>query len=142
MDSALEYMANLHQTLINDYRIPDGRYCESCGGIALDIAEKLLAEGKSPEIVSIRGKFVDGMNRSPIIPIPFEGRITWGAHMVYCDNNLAYDPMISREPVAVGDYCHLAFEGEVDMEVEYNQDETKELIQKYTHTKKNLDSYK
>ena len=43
MNSALEYMANLHPTLINDYSTPDGQYSESSGLIAIDIAKKTFS---------------------------------------------------------------------------------------------------
>ena len=56
MDSALEYMANLHPTLANDYITSDGKYSESCGCIAVDIVKRLLAEDKVPYIARFKLK--------------------------------------------------------------------------------------
>ena len=130
MNSALEFMANLHPTLANDYRTPDEQYSESCGCIAVDIAKRLLAEDKLPYIAKVQGKLVDSINRHSITPKPFERRISWGAHQVCCENGLAYDPMISTEPVALDDYCEMAFEGEVEMDVLVAQDRIREFVQR------------
>jgi len=130
MNSSLEYMANLHPTLANDYRTPDGQYSESCGLIAVDIAERLLAEDKSPYIARVQGKLVDSINRNSIAPKPFEGRISWGAHQVCCENGLAYDPMVDTKPVAIDDYLGIAFEGEVEMDVLVAQDKIKEFVER------------
>jgi len=130
MELTLEYMADLHKTLINDYRTPDGNHSESCGCIAVDIAKRLLAEGKVPYIAKIQGKLIDKMNRQPIVPKPFDRRVSWGAHQVCCENGLAYDPMISSEPVSIGNYCERAFEGEVEMDTLVTQDQIREFTKR------------
>ena len=133
MNQALEYMANLHSTLANDYKTSDGNHGENCTHIALDIAERLLAEGKAPYVAGIQGKLIDSINRDEIFPKLFEGRISWGKHQVCCDNGLAYDPMIASEPVAIDDYCKMAFEGEVEMDVLIAQNEIIEFIERRSH---------
>ena len=130
MNSALEYMANLHPTLANDYRTPDGQHSEICGLIAVDIAKRLLAEDKFPYIAKVQGNLVDRINRASITPKPFNGRISWGVHQVCCEDGLAYDPMISPEPVAIDDYCQMAFEGEVEMDVLVAQDKIREFVER------------
>ncbi|MGV8142149.1 MAG: hypothetical protein ACP5NS_00765 [Candidatus Pacearchaeota archaeon] len=128
MTSALEYLARLHLTVTNDYRTPNGQYSESCGLIATDIAKRLLAENKTPYIVIVRGKLVDSANRKPIVPKPFGGRISWGAHQVCCEKGLAYDPMVGSKPVATRDYCEIAFKGEVEMDVLITEDTIREFV--------------
>jgi hypothetical protein len=130
MNSALEYMANLHPTLANDYKTPDGKHSESCGLIAADIAERLLTEDKVSYIARVQGKLVDSINRASIVPKPFQGRISWGAHQVCCENGLAYDPMIAPKPVAIDIYCEMAFEGEVEMDVLIAQDRVREFVER------------
>lgn len=128
MDQIAEYMAKKHRTLADDYRTPDGRYRESCAAIAIDIAERFLAEGKNPNITIIRGRFVDAFNREAISPRPYQGRITWGVHQVCGLDNLVYDPMISPEPVAVKDYCQLAFLGRVEIEVVVPPEKVRDFV--------------
>jgi hypothetical protein len=128
MTATLEYMANLHPTLINDYRTPDNKYCESCYCIAINIAKRLLDEGKSPYILEIYGKLKDSINRESIIPKPFNGRVIWEGHQICCENNLAYDPMISSKPVSLDYYFNLAFEGEVEKEIVITKERMINLI--------------
>jgi hypothetical protein len=129
MESLLDYIANKQKTLVNDYRTPDNQYSESCGFIAIHIAKILLAEGKNPHIMLIRGKVIDSIgNRESIIPKPYNGRIMWEAHQVCCVDGNAYDPMISREPLAISDYSRMAFTGDIDMEILIGQDEIRALI--------------
>jgi hypothetical protein len=129
MESALEYIANKQRTLINNYRTPDNQYAESCCLIALDIAERLLEEGKTPHIILIRGKVIDSIgNRQSIIPKPYDGRVTWGAHQVCCVNGIAYDPMISKEPISIKNYANMAFFGDVDIEIVIGRDKIREFI--------------
>jgi hypothetical protein len=130
MNSALEYMANLYPTLANDYRTPDGKHSESCGCIAVDIAKRLLAEDKVPYIARVQGKLIDTINRHSITPKPFNGRISWGAHQVCCEDGLVYDPMVAPKPVAIDDYCKMTFEGEVEMDVLVAQDRIREFVER------------
>ena len=130
MNSALEYMTNLRPTLVNEYRTPDRRYSESCALIAVDIAKRLLAENKTPYIAVVRGKLIDSINRADIIPKPFQGRILWGAHLLCCENGLAYDPMVDSKPLAINNYCTTAFEGEVDMNIIVAQEQIKEFVKR------------
>jgi len=51
METAEEYLARKHVTLVNNYKTPGGWYCESCGLIAIKMARKLLREGQSPLIM-------------------------------------------------------------------------------------------
>jgi len=122
MTTSLEYMNNLYPALSKDYKTEDGKYNESCYCIAINIAKRLLDEGKSPYIIKIYGKLKDGVNREAIIPKPFNGRVIWGAHQICCENNLAYDPMISPEPVSLDDYFKIAFEGNVEKKISMPQE--------------------
>jgi hypothetical protein len=128
MESALEYMANIHPTLANDYRTPDGKYSESCGCIAVNIARKLFAEGKNPFILRIRGELIDSINRKTITPKTFNGRISWGAHQVCCEGGLAYDPMVSPESIDLDNYCKIAFQENVCTDILVKQEDIKEFI--------------
>jgi len=128
METALEYMANLHPSLANDYKTPNGAYKESCSGIAINLAKRLLDEGKIPYIAEIHGKFIDDANRKPIVPKQYNGRISWGAHQICCVDNLVYDPMISPKPITLDEYFQVAFEDEIEMEVLMNRDRVRKCI--------------
>lgn len=128
MKTALEYMADLHPSLANDYKTPNGQFSESCGAIAVNLAQKLLKEGKAPFIMEIHGKPIDEINRELIIPKPYNGRIKWGAHQICCVDNLVYDPMISSKPVTLDEYFQTAFMDEIEMEVSMTRDRVKKCI--------------
>lgn len=114
-------MANKSLELTNDYS-------DSCTMVAVEIAERLLSKGKIPSILKIQGNLVDNVNTAPITPKRFGGRIIWGAHIVCSENGFIYDPMIGKKPVCLEDYCKIAFEGEVEMEISIGPDKIKEFI--------------
>lgn len=130
METIPDYLARKHRTLINDYKGSDSQHSESCGSIAIEIAQRLLAEGKMPYIARIRGKVLDGIgNREGLVPRIYEGRVEWGAHQLACANNTAYDPMLGKS-VSIDDYCSIAFEGEVEMDILVPPDRIKEFIER------------
>ena len=117
MESTLEYLANMYPVLGNDYRTPDGKHSNSCCHIAVEIAKRLIFEGKSPYIIGIEGEELGNGNREVIVPKRYNGRIEWGAHQVCCEGILAYDPMVDSKPVLLLDYCEIAFKDKSDFEI-------------------------
>jgi hypothetical protein len=110
-DSVLEYMANKHATLANDYKTSDGK-TDYCVSIAEQLFLMLITQGKVPSIVKVHNK-TDGKNITPKV---FNGRIQWGEHHICCESSLAYDPMVSSKPVKLEDYLKTAFEEDVELE--------------------------
>lgn len=131
MESVLEYMVNKHRTLTTNYKTPDNQYSESCGLIAIDIAKRLLEEGKIPCIMQIFGKIIDSEgNRKSIIPKQYDGKVIWGAHQICCAEGKAYDPMISQEPVMITDYFQMTFIDDVDTKILINQEEIRKFVER------------
>ena len=128
MNSTLEYIANLHPTLAKDYRTPDGRYREHCAIIAVNIAKRLLFEGKIPHIKQIMGKKFDGWNSLTLFPKPFGGRISWGGHLICCVDDLVYDPMIGSKPADISEYLQLAFFDDVETKIAVSKEEIREFV--------------
>ena len=111
-DSVLEYMAEKHETLANDYKTADGKNSEYCVSIAEQIFMLLTVQGKVPYIVKVHNT-LDGKD---ITPKAFNGRVKWGEHHVCCEGKLVYDPMVSATPVSLEDYDK-AFEEKVEGEI-------------------------
>lgn len=128
----LNYLAEKHQTLNNDYRTPDGEYAESCGLIAAEVAGMLLAEGKKSKIVSIIGKRISNphINANEMLkPLQYEGRVAWGSHLVCMYADTVYDPMIGR-PMPIQEYLSQAFGQEIEMEVVVEEEEIEEFVKR------------
>ena len=93
----LEYLRRKHQTLRNDYHTPDGIYYESCTELACDVAKLSLKEGIKPSLLSVRGETLpDGVNTKTLVPKLFEGRVTWGGHVVCAKGDIILDPMVGN----------------------------------------------
>ena len=129
MKLALDFMRQKHETLINDYRIPDGMFRESCGMIACEMAEKFLLEGYSPHIRIIRGVANEIGNRLSLTPKIYDNRITWGAHQVCCIGENAYDPMLGS-PVKLMDYLSEAFGSDCEMVIFVREEYIEKFLQR------------
>lgn len=119
MESTLEYLAKKHSTLRNDYSTPNGKYSESCECIAVEVAKRLLNEGKKPYIAKVSKE---------LTPLLYEGRIKWYTHLFCCCNGLAYDPIL-KEPVPLKDYCRLVFGENIEITVKVPSEKIKEYIE-------------
>ena len=131
MESTLDYLVRKHETLVNDYRTPDGKYREHCGLIAIEVAQRLLAEGKTPRIEKVaeevheRG-FIHSLD---LVPLIFRDKWTegWGAHQVCCTDSMAYDPLLGKA-VPIKDYCSLMFGKDISMRTLIASEEIKQFI--------------
>lgn len=102
------FFGEKHQQLMDDYR-------DSCSVIAWNMAKLLGSEGLSTKILVLRGEKIDHVgNRDTLIPLPYEGRITWGAHVVCLADQTVHDPMLDR-PLKLDDYLRAAFNQAVDV---------------------------
>lgn len=123
--SSQELMADLHPSLQTDYQTPEDEIAGSCGIIALELASRLYEEGNSPYVARFEPERWDD---SPLKPCYLDD-ITWGAHLVCCADGLAYDPLVSPEPVPLADYKDRAFEeSDVTMAIENSKSEIRELL--------------
>ena len=109
------FFAAKHEALKNDYRDGDGLHPDSCTHIALEVTRRLLEEGRSPRIFAVLGERVcaDG-SRAELTPLPYEGRVRWGAHVICEAAGVVYDPMFA-EPIAMADYLTAAFAQPVEI---------------------------
>jgi hypothetical protein len=107
-----------HRSLRNDYHDESGEYADSCSLIALDMAALLLSRGEQPKILRIQGKpeEIPGiLSNGALVPIPYQGRVTWGAHIVCESAGIVHDPMLET-PLPLADYLSAAFAQQVDIE--------------------------
>lgn len=125
----LKFLTEKNKTLVNDYHTPDGNHVENCSLVAIDIAKMLLKEGKKPELIFITGKCIENSpnNYEALKPVQYEGRISWGGHMVCACDGLVYDPMIG-EPLPIEEYAHKAFGADVEMKIKVPQNEIEEFV--------------
>jgi hypothetical protein len=90
-------------------------YSSSCTLVAIELAKKLAEEGRNPQIFTITGAVTDSVgNTKALVPKVYEGRITWGAHVVCVADGVVYDPMLST-PLPVEEYLTEAFNQPVVM---------------------------
>ncbi len=108
-----DYLRSKHQEVIHDYKDASGRYSQSCGLIAVDLARLLLAQGAIPSILVISQEVEENGSICPkrLSPLIFEGRVSWYAHQVCCCDNLIYDPILEA-PIPTELYTQAVF-GEV-----------------------------
>ncbi len=128
----LDFIKEKHETLKNDYRTPDGQYVESCTLIANEVARIFLKAGKQSEIISISGKRVDNpyINANEMLkPLQYEGRVSWGAHVVCICEGVVYDPMIGQ-PLPLEEYIKTAFDSEVEITTIVPKDKIEEFVKR------------
>jgi hypothetical protein len=100
------------------YRDGSGEYAASCSLLAIDIAQLLEAEGKTPKLLSITGVTIGCANDTkPLIPVPYRDLtppVIWGGHMICVAEGMAYDPML-EDPEPLESYPFTAFGEEILM---------------------------
>lgn len=109
MESTLEYLARMNDSLNNNYRTPNGRFAESCLHIAGEVAKRLISEGKRPSINFVGRIVEDGKVDKPmLLPKRYHGNVQWACHLFAVCDNQVWDPMIGQ-PVLMDSYVDLAF---------------------------------
>lgn len=127
-----DYLDRKHQIFRKDYRTEDGKYAESCSAMAIDIAELLLQDGEKPSLMSIRG---DEVKKScweynkPLVPKVYDGRISWGRHVVCALGDTILDPMVGK-PMKAEDYRREVFTEPVNIEEAVSAEFIEEFIQR------------
>ena len=113
----IEYLKTKHQSLKNNYLTEDNKYAESCGLLACDIARAFFLEnGERPSLLSVRGELLpDGVNKYPLIPKIYGGRISWGGHVVSANGDTVFDPMVGK-PMSKEKYAREVFDSPVVLE--------------------------
>ena len=111
----MDLFTSKRERLKNDYRDASGEYSDSCTLVAVELAKLLIAEGGNPRILTIRGEQREDGNRVSLVPVPYEGRVTWGAHVVCELDGIVYDPML-ESPLPIEDYVQTAFAQLVEIE--------------------------
>lgn len=128
----MDYLSKKHQTLKNDYRTEDGKYSEHCGLISIEIAELLLQEGERPSLNFVRGNEVKEsglIHNRPLLPKIYEGRVSWGVHIVCAVGNTILDPMVGK-PMNAEDYRREVFTEQVNLEDAIPEEFMEEFIQR------------
>ncbi len=132
--SVMDYLREKYLTLRNNYKTPDGRYSESCGLIACDIAKLFLDEGEKTSLFNVKGEtLIDGVNRKAIAPRIYEGNVEWGGHKVCVRENIVYDPMVGK-PMKIEEYASEIFYEPVILE----ETVSPELIEEFLNRGKKL----
>lgn len=122
-----DYLIKKHETLKDNYT--DSKdLAESCSLIAVDLARLLLKEGRRPHIAQVWGKTIKGgINRKPLVPKLYGGRISWGGHIVCCEKDIVYDPLVGK-PLNTRSYTSEVFNDPVDINTLVPQDQIEEFI--------------
>jgi len=76
--------------------------------MAEEIAGILFGEGKEPELLYLRGRSIDGVNTESLVPLAFEGRVSWGGHIICRADGVVYDPILDA-PEPEASYPRAAF---------------------------------
>lgn len=124
-----EYLYNKHETIVNDYKTPDGKYSEHCGLIALEIADLLIADGHTPSILEVKENFNENgfIHSKSLLPKIYEGRVSWGAHQICSCDGLIFDPILDR-PIKTENYTKEVFGEDIKTGVIFSPEETKEAV--------------
>lgn len=105
MDKLRVYWDQKHEELREEYN-------DACIAIACDIGDLLAEDGHTSILYGIRGQKTHSHNllsRESLIPLPYEGRVQWGSHIICVSEGIVYDPMLaSPEPFST--YPHVAFD--------------------------------
>lgn len=108
MSELSDFWQEKRQQLAEDYRDASGEYVQHCGLLAVDLARLLQSEGKSPSVFSLRGISDNENETKTLVPLPYEGRVRWGGHVVCVAEGLVYDPIL-KEPESWETYPQKAF---------------------------------
>ncbi|HSI21357.1 MAG TPA: hypothetical protein VLA04_06765 [Verrucomicrobiae bacterium] len=123
-----EYLQRMHSHLKDAYRSPDGRYSASCFAIAMDVAKHLLKEGKHPYTMAIHGETLpDGHSHKLLIPVVYNGETSWTTHVICCEDDTAYDPIVGH-PIPIEEYRTTVFTEPAVMHVEMNPEQMAGLL--------------
>ena len=122
---ALTYLREKAWTL----RRPGGTYDEWCSNIALQIAARLFKDGKYPSILQFSEADVETgiLTFKELKPLLYEGRVSWGFHVVCQCDGLIYDPVLG-DPISVQLYSIQMFGENIPRIVLFDTLEIQELI--------------
>lgn len=127
MKATLEYLSRKNQELIaTNYS------GQSCDDISIETAMKLVEDGLTPHIERVFELIRDERGNEELkslFPKPLNNK-DWGAHLVCCTKDLAFDPLIGK-PVPKSEYCMILFGDYIAMEFARSKDETLRDIEKY-----------
>jgi hypothetical protein len=107
------FFAAKHEKLKDDYREDSGAR-DSCSHIAFKLADLLQEEGYSPNILVLRGAAIDDGHREGLVPLCYEGRIEWTAHVVCAVEGWVYDPLLEN-PLPLEEYLSVTFDQPVEV---------------------------
>jgi hypothetical protein len=115
--TVLDYIQNKRETILNEYRTPDGKYSESCLMLAFDLAKLLIEAGREPYIAMVSKDIQENgyLDSKELKPKMFNKTI-WFTHHVCCCDGKVFDPLL-EQPVAIGDYAQTVFGEKIEMQV-------------------------
>lgn len=111
----------------------DARGFWNCLAAVETLAGLLLEEGRSPWIGRLRKSEVrdDAVFHAPLMPLRFNGAITWTTHYVCVERGIVYDPVALR-PLPLLRYSRAVFGEEIQIEAFVAEGD----VEKYLKTKK------
>lgn len=113
MEATSKYMARMHRQLVNDYLNAEGTEREACARVAVDIGDRLSAEGNFPEIRSMCSFDLPLSVEGSLIPVMFKDKWRkedgWASHHVCYFSGFIYDPLLGIEPVPAEEYTQRMF---------------------------------
>lgn len=126
----LNYLREKHATLKNDYKMPSGQGAEACGLIAANVAKMFVTMGEKPMLLGINPRKVAEGGRAggeSLEPRIYEGRVSWGGHVVCVNHDIVYDPMVG-EPKGLSEYKETIFTEPVESEVLVSADDIENFV--------------
>ena len=129
-DSVSQCFNEINAVIAEDYVSSEGGV-ESCTGVAIRIARKLLAEGKKPFIMRVI-KLVNrngGIATGHISPLKYKDKKSWGAHIVCCCGETVFDPILEN-PVSISDYTKDTFGEDIEMQIVVPEEEVEDFTKR------------
>ena len=113
MENSLEFLTRMHE-IIKDRET----YPFICSPIALEMAKRLVSEGKKPSILLIESKMYRPLpfRYDYLEPRLYNGKVKWGWHHACCEDGKVYDPL-SRSPLPMEEYLGKSFVNEAGARV-------------------------
>jgi hypothetical protein len=119
------YFSNKHEELLaNDYH-------DACSLIAFEMAGHLIDAGESPTVVVFSEKVHTAhfIHTKTLLPLPFQGRVTWGAHVVAVSEGMVYDPALT-EPVLLSEYSQRMFGESISWKEHFSTEDIRKTLGK------------
>jgi hypothetical protein len=115
---ARRFLVKSHRQTLAAYQILKGKPRTFCSVVAIEVAKRLLAEGKKPKLLWISQPRYESDDSCwyYLTPRLFDGEFTWACHIVCAVGGVVYDPLIGT-PLRIETYLQRTFIESLEAEV-------------------------